>query len=241
MRDDASTRPGHCCTGWIMPYCNLCCLDEHHFPTVIHVVNEICKVKDSVGDDDILFFLNFPTRPIDVWRKFLIKKFSKENGYEHVRQYHVDGRDAIGQAVIHFCPMKAGAVLHHVEMNEVPAPIGCVDFGKSFIYVELQFYENKGIDVQTCGILWAPDLYCIGKPWFSSANYCAVIQYMMAHLAISHYAGASVNDPSKINLMNGVQCLRKHLTGIIVLTDTRSKYFDRIHQWYMSGKVLTIG
>ena len=239
MRDDASTRLDHCCTCWIMPHCNLCCLDAHHFPIVIHVINEIDKVRDSAGNVDMLFFLNFPRQPIDVWRNVLIKKFIEGNGYKNVQQFHVDGKDAIGQAVIYFCPMKAGAVLHHVEMKEVPSPIGCVDFGKSFIYVELHFYENKGIDLHRCGILWAPDLYCIDKPWFSSNNYCGVIQYMMAHLAISHYSVRSAHDLSKIILQNAVQCLREHLTGIIVLTDTRSKHLHGVHQWYMSGKVQT--
>ena len=129
----------------------------------------------------------------------------------------------------------------HVQFVRAPPAHGFVKFGESTIYVEVKFCSIDDTPPHTIGILWAPDLFCVGKSHFNDSNYWGAIDYMMFALACERYDDLSIMDQSACTTLDEKkQCLRAHLAGILVVTEMRSNYFGNrfpLHQWCMSGKL----
>lgn len=228
-----------------MAWLNLCFLDARHFPTLQAITGQIKQVTASASNEAVLFLLSFPGQHVELWRKVLIGTFSERGGYGNVTHYYLggseEGEDSIGQAAICIGEMNPNAMLSHVQFVRAPPAHGCAKFGESTIYVEVKFCSIKNATPHTIGILWAPDLFCVGKSLFNDRNYRGAIDYMMLALAWERYDDLSIMDESACTTLDEKQqCLRAHLAGILVVTEMRSDYFGNcfpLHQWYMSGKL----
>ena len=229
-----------------MVWSNLCFLDAHHFPTLPKFIDQIKQVRSSADNEAVIFLLQLPVKHVKLWRDVLTRSFSKQQGYQHVVQYYCedDIGNTIGQAVICLGELKATTVLVHVEILEAPPAYGCAEFNQTMLYLELKFYSPKSDTNHVIGILWSPGLFCVGKEYFNSVNYSAVISYMVAALALQRYrilCGKCISSLEVSSCENAaVDTLRAHLEGLLVVTDMRSNYFGDsfpIHQWRISGKV----
>jgi len=227
-----------------MRHCNVtvCCLDARLFPRIKDITCQIKKVKAAAGNESVLFLINFPAEHLKIWQEVLVKTFSAKQGYQNVKQYYVndmsDG-EPVGGAVICLGNEKEYPVISHVQFLQPPPDRGCVEFGKLTIYAEIVFSKTAEVETETVGILWAPDLYCVGKPYFNDANYWGAIAFIRVSLAYHMYDHLCKNSPPNPPLEDTLKCMREHLTGIIVLVDMRSTYFgDRypIPRWHMAGK-----
>ena len=243
-----------------MTWFNVCCLDARHFPTLPDIINKIKQVKASASNEAVLFLLSFPVQHVELWRRVLVRTFSRREGYANVIQYHLDCVDvdiSIGQAAICIGEMKAKAMLSHVQFVRSPPAHGCAKFGESMIYVEIQFRRPNSAIAHTIGILWAPDLFCVGKSLFNDSNYWGAMTYMSVTLACERYVSLSTRtepeplstrepEPEPVNeapypsVREAMHSLRAHLAGVLVITDMRSNYFGDglpLHKWHMSGKM----
>ena len=174
-----------------MAWLNLCFLDARHFPTLQAITGQIKQVTASASNEAVLFLLSFPGQHVELWRKVLIGTFSERGGYGNVTHYYLggseEGEERIGQAAICIGEMSPNAMLSHVQFVRAPPAHGCAKFGESTIYVEVKFCSIKNATPHTIGILWAPDLFCVGKSLFNDRNYRGAIDYMMAALAWERY------------------------------------------------------
>ena len=225
-----------------MAWLNLCFLDARHFPTLQKIIYRIKQVTASATDEAVLFFLSFPVQQVEIWKRVLIRTFSKKEGYENVTHYYLgclEEADSTGQAAICIGKLIQKQRFSHVQFVHAPPAHGFVNFGGSTIYVEVKFCSVKNATSHTIGFLWAPALLCVGKNLFSDCNYCGAIRFMMIAVAYQHDI-LSVNEPACKTPNDMLQSLRAHLMGILLVTDTRSDYFDNcfpVHQWHMSGQL----
>ena len=164
------------------PFFLACFIDAHHFETINAVKSRITHIKDAAGDCNVLFLLDFATQNTKVWVKELSGVFT--NGQLYTAQ---DNEDAnIGQAVLAFEHDNDDTKIHWIEFVETPPDVGCVHFGKTMVYVELQFKqtERPGTEKpQIVGVLWAPALQCAGKPYLNDENWWGAIGFLTATLA----------------------------------------------------------
>ena len=221
----------------------ICCLDARHFPLLLDFIHQIKQVKVSAGDRAVLFLLSFPVQHIELWQQVLVRSFSKEEGYENVVHYFCNDYEegiTLGQAVLLLGKVNENAMLSHVQFMAAPPAAGHAKFGKSMIYVELRFSKAKKTAAQSIGILWAPDLFCVGKPYFNDANFSGAMGFMTAMMVYERYGSLCTDGGSGLPAFdNALEVFKAHLAGVIVLTDMRSEFFgDRypIHQYKTSGK-----
>ena len=171
-----------------MPHCNVCCLDARMFPIIKDITCQIKNVKAAAGNESVLFLINFPAEHLKLWQKVLVKTFSEKQGYENVKQYYVmsDG-EPVGGAVICLGNEKEYPKISLVQFLQPPPDYGCVEFGKLTIYAEIVFSKTAEVETETVGILWAPDLYCVGKPYLNDANYWGAMEFIRLSLANHMY------------------------------------------------------
>ena len=220
-----------------MPHCNVCCLDARMFPIIKDITCQIKNVKAAAGNESVLFLINFPAEHLNLWSEVLERTFSKTKGYENVKQYYV--RSDVGGAVICLGNEKDNPVISLVQFLQPPPDWGCMEFGKLMIYAEIVFSKTAEVETETVGILWAPDLYCKEKPIWNDANYWAAMEFIRLSLADHMYKRLYKTTPPNPPFEPTLKCMREHLTGIIVLVDMRSTYFDDRHpvaRWQMAGK-----
>ena len=223
-----------------MPHCNVCCLDARMFPIIKDITRQIKNVKAAAGNESVLFLINFPAEHQNIWQEVLLRTFSKTQGYENVQQFYVmSDEEPVGGAVICLGNENEYPVISLVQFLQPPPDIGCVEFGKLTIYAEIVFSKTAEVETETVGILWAPDLYCKGKHIFNDANYWGAMELIRLTLADHMYSRLCKNSPPNPPLEDTLKCMREHLTGIIVLVDMRSTYFDDrypVPRWHMAGK-----
>ena len=115
---------------------------------------------------------------------------------------------------------------------------GFVAFGQVMLYAELQFGELCQDPAHTVGVLWAPDLCCVGKPWLSQENYMGAFGFIRAAMVLQRYQ--SLTGEASSEYATALKKVRPHLDGIVLITDVRTEK-DRkdlpIHIWKMSGGV----
>ena len=204
------------------------------------MVHAMKQVAGSTKEDILVFLLNFPVEEVGVWRGVLTRTFLRAEGSEKVKFHFVDDaiRGArIGGAIVTFSKPEAKVSLLHVEVLEAPADVGCVQFGGYIFYVELQcarFYEGDAPDVNI-GLIWLPNMVCIGKPYFNESNYVGSVEMIRRNLVVHRYHslfGALTQEYEKMEIS-----MRAYLDGQVLITDMWSDYFNSfpVHQWKMSG------
>ena len=209
-----------------------CVLDSRQFPCIRDVIQTIKRVAKSAHDEGVIFLLSLPEEHVKLWRAVLSKTFSKEEGYV-VEDPGVDAKSgaALREAVIHFGMMKP-----YVQVLRTPEASGCAEFGERMIYVELPLSEEAS--ARSVGILWAFDLFCVDKPYFDDGDYSEVIVRIREQVARQRFQ--SLCDRAAVDCAEALERVRKHLAGIVLITDMRSSHFNArypIHQWKMCGIV----
>ena len=128
-------------------------------------------------------------------------------------------------------------MLSHVEFLVAHPPMDCVRFGNVVFYAEVQFFRRLDSgSTETIGLFWLPELFCLGKPYFSDANYSGVLEMLKATFVVQGYRslyGKETND-----IAHASQALKPTFSGNIVVTETRSDCFScryPVAQWKICG------
>ena len=228
-----------------------CCLDSRHFPLFSQFINQVKQVEAAAGDTAVLLLLSFPVQHIELWKQLLVKTFSREKGYNKnvtlAFSQDIETDMPLGQAVLFLSKDTENAVLSHVAIMESPQAYGYVDFGRSMIYVEVQIGKVKKKlqekAPQSIGILWAPDLFCVGKPYFNDANYSGAVGLMIERMVSERHRSlcALPYDASEdLPFDTALDIVKSYLAGVLLLTDMRSEFFGArypVHKWLVNGKV----
>ena len=160
--------------------------------------------------------------------------------------YGTEAHERVGLSIMMLGQFAGNTTLSDVVFMEPPVDMGHVAFGKAMCYVEFQFSNPPKTSDETIGVLWAPHLFCIAKPWFNENNYQGAITFMMNVVAwnLRDRRDDSTTDLTSqsgtTQAIEAVNGLRKRLSGLLVLTDMRSESFAgkwALHQWNVSGKV----
>ena len=222
------------------PHVNVCCLDSRIFPSVTDIISIIKKVHTNAGGC-VVYFIGYPTedpRLATVWSKGIMKNF------DNAVYYGTEAHERVGLSIMMLGQFAGNTTLSDVVFMEPPLDMGHVVFGKAMCYVEFQFSNPPKTSNEAIGVLWAPHLFCIAKPWFNETNYQGAITFMMNVVAWNMHDrrddGATeltsqAGNTQAIEVVNG---LRTRLSGLLVLTDMRSESFAgkwALHQWNVSG------
>ena len=222
----------------------LCTLDSRIYDTIPKTINTMTRIAAAKVNTAVLFFVHFPVEHVELWETVLVKTFCVAKGYDHVWHYqinHFDSSDlskaAAGTAVILLGKTDARTKLSHVDFIQAPPKIGCVDFGQMVFYAELQLSRShQSSSGEPIGVVWAPEIYCVGKPYFADANYTGCLRMLTAAVALQRYM--SLHDESITDVGLASEALRTHLAGLIMVTDMRSDYFTDnypLRQWKIAG------
>ena len=216
-----------------------CLLEARRGVYINNLISTIKRITASADTEVLLFLLNLPLAQIKLWQAVLVKTFCKAKGYDNVSHYHLDdeeGGDPLGRAVIFFGKLEANATLSYVQFLHAPPTVAFAEFGELMFYTELEFIEIHGAFPQTVGILWAPDLFCVGKPMFNDANYQGAFGLLRGAMVYQRYQSLKGVEARSYN--QAEQVVRSHLAGIVLMVDMRSEYFGEdfpVHNWKMSG------
>ena len=234
-----------CCQKYVAPSsaAMICLLASRAFPRVPQMVHAMKRVEHSLKDGIFLvFLLNFPVDDINVWQGVLTRTFRNANGCDKVSFHFVDDPDngvPMGVAVVVFGKADAMVKVSHVDIIRAPADAGCVQFGGYIFYEELQCTRLSRGDasVSNIGLLWLPNMVCLGKPYFNNSNYVGIVKMISRRLVVHRYLslfGAPLDDYDYKDMESSV---KSDLDGQVLITDMWSEYFDTcpMHQWKMPG------
>ena len=222
----------------------LCTLDSRIYDTIPKTINTMTRIAAAKVNTAVLFFVHFPVEHVELWETVLVKTFCEAKGYDHVWHYqinHFDSSDlskaAAGNAVILLGKTDARTKLSYVDFIPAPPKIGCVDFGQMVFYVELELSRShQSSGGGAIGVVWAPEIYCVGKPYFANSNYSGCLRMLTAMVALQRYM--SLHDGSTTDVGLASEALKTHLAGLIMMTDMRSDYFTDnypLRQWKIAG------
>ena len=87
-----------------------------------------------------------------------------------------------------------------------------VRFGNIMFYAEIQFLRTpESVSVETVGLRWLPELFCLGKPYFNGANYNGGLGFVKAAFAMQRYENLCGKKP--IDIAHASEAVKAKLAG----------------------------
>ena len=233
----------------------LSCLLDTRIIVFTELVGTMKRVIAGARRAPVLFLLLMcgDAVTIQVWRKVLVRTFSPARGYRDATHYWADEEGGVvisgaggerkrGLVAILIGEVSSQVRLSHLQFLAAPPAVGSADFGEVMFYAELQFTRSDGIATGTIGVIWVPDLQCVGKPHLSDVNIHGALGLIQASMVFQRYHTLMERDLpwGALSLYTQAkEAVRTHLDGVVVMMDMRSHSRDKIpfHIRKMSGHV----
>ena len=217
-----------------VPHVTICLIDSRIFRTIKDIVCIVTNMRTKAPHENIQYWIQHPhIANQTLVREVLIRMLNTHGGTGSFLQTCDEG----GFSILCFAAKKQDVQIKHVSCMEAPAflDMGNMRFGKVLIYAEMQFTKTKKEKVSSYlyGILWAPQLACVGKPWASDQNLKGASDLLIAHAALMRFQTESV-VPS---VAEAISAFKQHVDGFMLLTDLETTHVGTLHNWHACGKL----
>ena len=212
-----------------MPIVLTCTLDARQLPSLLLFTRHIQQLKCAAGGEAVLCLLNLPVEHIKLWAQVLVRTFAR-SGSIYLCEDVTQG--PMPHAVVFFQNRKANAMISHVQFMECPPNRGHVAFGLSMVYVELRFINAKKATEKIVGVLYAPEVICVDKLYFSDDDWIDALGLMSKTVVWHRYASLCSVEGNEIPeadfSVHAVQLLARErlqalLGGNIISADVRNE------------------